>query len=112
MFIVIPALVLIVLTLLLNIHRHRLSMKYSNFWVVFCILSILPALFPAKVGSILASAGFDLASNGILVISIVFLAFIVLNQSIELSVLEKKMENLIIAIGIREALEKKHNDKN
>jgi hypothetical protein len=86
-------------------------MKYSNLWVIFCVLSVLPALFPRKVATILAAAGFDLASNGILVISIVFLAFIILNQSIELSLLEKKVENLIISIGVREALEKKPNDK-
>jgi hypothetical protein len=53
--------------------------------------------------------GFQIPSNGIIVLSIAFLSFVCLNISIQLTSLEKQLENLVTKIAVDKASEKFHD---
>jgi uncharacterized membrane protein len=69
----------------------------------------MPVLFAGFIDQTLVAMGFQIPANGIIVLSIAFLSFVCLNISIQLTTLEKQLENLVTKIAVDKASEEFHD---
>jgi hypothetical protein len=69
----------------------------------------MPVLFSEFIDNTLIAMGFEIPANGIMVLSIAFLSFVSLNISIQLTTLEKQLENLVTKIAVEKASENLHD---
>jgi hypothetical protein len=69
----------------------------------------MPVFFGDFIDQTLVAMGFQIPANGIIVLSIAFLSFVSLNISIQLTTLEKQLENLVTKIAVDKASEKSHD---
>jgi hypothetical protein len=65
----------------------------------------MPVFFNKFIDKSLVAMGFEIPANGIIVLSIAFLSFVSLNISIQLTSLEKQLENLVTKIAVDKATE-------
>lgn len=100
MALTIPIMLLFLGFILWNVRRSRFNLKYTYLWIIFAFTSLLPLFFGQFVDSVFVILGFGVPANGILTCSILFLAFICLHLSLELSSLERRFENLVTKMSI------------
>jgi len=106
MYLIIPVFIGFLIYVTFLIRKSHLSLKYSYLWVIFFAISLTPVFFGRIVDRTLVAMGFEIPSNGIIVIGIAFLSFVCLNLSIQMSTIEKQLENLVTKIAVDKASEK------
>lgn len=92
--ILVAGLILFVVTFEL-LRRRTLREKYAAMWIVFGVVVLVFAKWPEALVGISRSLGFELGSNFLFAVLIVFLIFVVMHLSAEIGKLES--ENQILA---------------
>ena len=82
--------------IVINLRRNQLSIKFVYLWLVLSLIGTLLFALRNHLQTIAQSMGFVLASNALLVIFISILFAIILNLSVSISKIEKKLEEQII----------------
>ena len=103
MYLIIPVFAVFLIYVVLLVRKSQLSMKYTYLWVLFSVMSLTPIFLNEEIDRTLNRMGFEVAANGIIVISIAFLSFVSLHLSIQLSSLENKLENLATGMAVDRA---------
>ena len=109
MYLIIPIFLVFLIYVAVLVKRSHLSLKYSYLWIAFFAVSLMPVLFSEFIDNTLIAMGFEIPANGIIVLSIAFLSFVSLNISIQLTTLEKQLENLVTKIAVEKASENLHD---
>ena len=105
MYLIIPIFLVFLIYVAVLVKRSHLSLKYSYLWIAFFAVSLMPVLFSEFIDKTLVAMGFEIPANGIIVLSIAFLSFVCLNISIQLTTLEKQLENLVTKLAVDKASE-------
>ena len=105
MYLIIPVFIVFLIYVVFLIKKSHLNLKYSYLWIAFFAISLTPVFFGTVVDRALVAMGFEIPANGIIVIAIAFLSFVCLNLSIQLSTIEKQLENLVTKIAVDKASE-------
>jgi len=100
LYLIAPVIVLFIAYVAYLVRRSQLSLKYSYLWILFSAMSVAPIFLSEAIDDTLEIMGFEIPSNGIIVVSIVFLSFVCLHLSIQLSSIERKFENLVTKIAV------------
>ncbi len=109
MYLIIPAFALFLIYVVLLVRKSQLSLKYTYLWIIFSLMSLTPIFLGEEIDRTLTAMGFEVPANGIIVISIAFLSFVCLHLSIQLSLLENKLENLVTGIAVDRASKPSHD---
>lgn len=110
MYLIIPVFIAFLVYVVFLIKKSHLSLKYSYLWIAFFAISLTPVFFGRIVDKTLVAMGFEVPANGIIVLSIAFLSFVCLNLSVQLSTLERQLENLVTRIAVDKASEKSNDN--
>jgi hypothetical protein len=102
-YLIIPIFLVFLIYVAVLVKKSYLSLKYSYLWIAFFVVSLMPVFFGDFIDQTLVAMGFEIPTNGIIVLSIAFLSFVCLNISIQLTTLEKQLENLVTKIAVNQA---------
>jgi len=103
MYLIIPVFAVFLMYVVLLVRTSRLSMKYTYLWVLFSVMSLTPIFLNEKIDQTLNRMGFEVAANGIIVVSIAFLSFVSLHLSVQLTLLENRFENFVTGMAVDRA---------
>lgn len=82
------------------LRRRQLSEKYAVLWLVVGALIVVLSIFPGLLGGISHALGFSVPTNLLFFVAIVFLVFVALHLSWELSRLEDETRKLAEEVAI------------
>lgn len=88
--------------MLRTIRKSKLKIEYSIFWIIFLILLIIMAIFPQGVITLSKGLQFKSPENMVFLFVIFVLMVKIFYQTVEISNLEYKLEELIQKIAIGE----------
>jgi hypothetical protein len=108
-YLIIPVFIAFLIYVAVLVKKSHLSLKYSYLWIAFFVVSLMPVFFGEFIDQTLVTMGFEIPTNGIIVLSIAFLSFVCLNISIQLTTLEKQLENLVTKIAVDKASDELHD---
>lgn len=90
-----------------GINQNKILLENAFIWLIIGIMMLIFSIFP-KIADWLAShLGFQLTSNFLLFLSVIFLLLIVFVQSIQISKLKNQMVQLIQEVSIHRKNEEK-----
>ncbi|KAF1304933.1 hypothetical protein BAU16_01270 [Enterococcus sp. JM9B] len=78
-----------------SINKNNFLLKNASVWLLFGIIWVLFSLFPKIPESIAIFLGFQVTSNFLMFFAILFLLYLVLLQSLQLSQQRKQINELI-----------------
>jgi hypothetical protein len=93
----------------LIVKKSHLSHKYSYLGIGCFAILLIPMFFSNFMDKILIVMEFTIPTNGINAISTVFLSFVFLNLSIQLTVHESQLGSLVSKIAIEKASDNPHD---
>lgn len=82
------------------LRRRTLREKYAAIWIVFGVVVLIFAKWPAALERISQSLGFELGSNFLFALLILFLIFVVMQLSSEVGRLESETQRLAEEIAV------------
>ena len=85
------------------LRRRTLREKYAAIWIVFGVVVLIFAKWPDALGSISKSLGFEVGSNFLFALLILFLIFVVMQLSSEVGKLESETQKLAEEIAIMQS---------
>lgn len=85
-----------------KIKQSKLQIEYAVFWIIFAIVLVLISIFPQPLIWIAGLLGVTSPSNLVFVIFIFVLLLKIFMMTIELSVLENRVKELIQQIAIKD----------
>ena len=106
MILLIPSVSIFLLVVMLHIRNQRFLFKYALLWLGFSFATLVQIIFPAFVNIAFESLGFKTPVNAIIIFSILFLAFMIFQVTLDLSKIRKQ----ITSLSIHAALEAKKNE--
>ncbi len=83
-----------------SLRRKSLKERYVGIWIPVGTLAVAISLFPRTIQEASNFLGFQVASNLVLFLAVLFLVFIVLQMSVAISRLESKLERAIIELAL------------
>jgi hypothetical protein len=95
----IAGLLLFVVTLEL-LRRRTLREKYAAIWIIFGVVVLVFAKWPNLLGSVSKALGFEVGSNFLFALLILFLTFVVMQLSSEVGKLETETQKLAEELAI------------
>lgn len=102
-----------VITVLYLLVKRKLDERNSLFWFAGAIITLLLSVVPNILDSLARSIGVDYPPALLFLVAILVILFILLYQSIQISVLQEKSRELVQILAITEFVEKeKQLDKN
>lgn len=90
------------LNILKRVHKSKLQIEYSIFWIVFSILLILVAVFPQPMFVLAQILGIQSPANMVFLFVIFILLIKLFNMTIEVSQLQYKQQELVQKIALDE----------
>lgn len=93
-----------------KVRKGQIEINHSLFWVLFSLFLLITSIFPQYLRIITHLAGVYSQSNMVFLIIIFVLLFKLFLNSITMSKLEEKIENIVQEIALKE-LEDEKNDK-
>lgn len=84
-----------------SIRNNTNGLKFTFLWLVFIFLSIIPILFPKNISNLLSYFGFDNPSDGLLVLSIIYISSILFYVTTTITRQARKIEELTIQLALR-----------
>ena len=84
------------------LRRRTLREKYAAIWMIFGVVVLVFAQWPNALVSISQSLGFEVGSNFLFAVLIVFLIFVVMQLSSEVGKLESETQKLAEEISLLE----------
>ncbi|BAV02593.1 DUF2304 domain-containing protein [Lactococcus formosensis] len=93
-----------------KVRKGQIEINHSLFWVLFSLFLLITSIFPQYLGIITHLAGVYSQSNMVFLVIIFVLLFKLFLNSITMSKLEEKIENIVQEIALKE-LEDEKNDK-
>jgi hypothetical protein len=109
-----PGLALLMFFLTLELLRRRaVREKYAAIWIIFSSIILVLSIFPEILETISKMLGIRVPSNLLFFLGIVFLAFVVMQLSLEVGKLEGESQELALEVAIlRNELDKVKNKLN
>ena len=101
MILVIFILVIFLLVVIQSIRNNTNSLKFTFLWMVFISLSLIPLLLPKEIANLLSDLGFDNPSDGLLVLSIIYVSSILFYVTTTITRQARKIEELTIQLALR-----------
>ena len=89
------------------LRRRTLREKYAAIWIIFSILVLVFVSFPKLLSFVAQTFGFELSSNFLFALLILFLTFVVMQLSAEIGKLESESQRLAEEVAL---LTKEKND--
>lgn len=84
-----------------SIRNNANSLKFTFLWLVFIFLSLIPILLPKSVSNLLSDFGFDNPSDGLLVLSIIYISSILFYVTTTITRQARKIDELTIQLALR-----------
>lgn len=94
-----------------QVNSHKLLLRYSLIWFFVSLVVILAAIFPDAVFWLSSSLGFDVSSNFVFLVAIIFLLLSSISLTGIASRQQKTIKNLVQDVALLEdRLEKVENN--
>lgn len=100
--------IILAIVVLLIVRKGKITIKYSIFWFLSCILLLITGIMPSILESIAKLLGFQVVSNLVIGIFIFILIIINISLTIIVSTQSNKINLLIQEVSI---LKQKNNNK-
>lgn len=92
--------VLFLITVFISVHKGKLALRYSLLWIVLGILGVITAFFPNAALNLSHLLGFEVASNFVFFVVIIFLMAICLSLSKAISKQSSQIRTLTQEIAL------------
>lgn len=102
--------IITLLSMMRKIRKSKLQIEYAIFWVCFLSLVIIIAIFPEIVYFIARIIGIRSPVNIVFLIIIFVLILKVFNQTLEISQLEYKIQEIVQEMALKENENKTEKD--
>ena len=89
-------------SMLRKIRKEKMQIQYSIFWILFGLLLIILAIFPAILINLARLLGMGSPANLVFLLIIFLLVLKSFNLTVELSALEVKLKELTQRIALKE----------
>ncbi|MDA8276956.1 MAG: DUF2304 domain-containing protein [Actinomycetota bacterium] len=83
-----------------SIRRKSLKERYVAVWIPIGLIAVVIAVFPVSIRFAAKVFGFQVASNLLLLMAVVFLTIIVFQLTAAISRLETKLERVVVEIAL------------
>lgn len=94
--------------MLKKIRMSKLKIEYSIFWVGFAVILVLMGIFPQLLTWVAGALGFQSSVNMVYLIIIFVLIVKLFYNTIQMSALENKIDNLAQQIAIDRKIDQNH----
>lgn len=94
-----------------KIRQSKLKIEYTIFWIAFSVMLVLMGLFPGIVTKIAAMLGFQSAVNMVYLVIIFVLIIKLFYNTLQMSLLENKIDSLAQQIAIDRKLDSDNKTK-
>ncbi len=101
MILVIIILGIFLLVVVKSIRKNTNGLKFTFLWLLFIFLSLIPILLPKSISNLLSDFGFDNPSDGLLVLSIIYISSILFYVTTTITRQARKIEELTIQLALR-----------
>ncbi len=101
MFLLIIVLGIFLVVVIRSIRDNTNGLKFTFLWLVFILLSLIPILLPKSISKLLSDFGFDNPSDGLLVMSIIYISSILYYVTTTITRQARKIEELTIQLALR-----------
>ena len=101
MILVIIILGIFLLVVVKSIRNNTTGLKFTFLWLAFIFLSLIPILFPKSISNLLSDFGFDNPSDGLLVLSVIYISSILFYVTTTITRQARKIEELTIQLALR-----------
>ena len=91
--------------MLRKIRYSKLKIEYTIFWIIFSVILVFMGIFPGIITRLATCLGFQSAVNMVFLVIIFILIVKLFFNTIQISALENKIDNLVQQIGINQKLD-------
>ena len=99
------------LSILRKIRKEKVQIQYSIFWILFSVLLIVLAIFPAILINLARALRMGSPANLVFLIIIFLLLLKSFNLTVEISVLEVRLKELTQRIALKEEEAEAHGQE-
>lgn len=100
------------MSILRKIRKEKVQIQYSIFWILFSILLLVLAIFPAILIQLAHMLGMGSPANLVFLLIIFLLLLKSFNLTVEMSALEVKLKELTQRIALKEEEAEAHEQEN
>ncbi len=83
-----------------SVRRKSLKERYIAVWIPIGLIAVIIAVFPVSIVFAAKLLGFQVASNLLLLLAVIFLTIIVFQLTAAISRLESKIERAVVEIAL------------
>jgi len=89
------------LVVIKSIRNNTNSLKFTFLWLIFILLSLIPLLLPKSISNTLSNFGFENPSDGLLVLSVIYISSILFYVTTTITRQARRIEELTIQLALR-----------